>query len=310
MTLLRKIQDAAVSSDSPITDLLRNCKVLAARLGSQELGQWADRELNGYPDKESLPAYRICKTACAGHFSGPFGMSMKNAEIPPHLIPEEYRELVTKAYLTQPIAAYAELLESKDAQNAQISWNASLTAYLGQGFYEGMNCLSAWQVIPRGVIVGLVDTVRNRVLSFALEIERMAPDAGESNKDKDAGAISEKTVQHVFTTTIYGNVGNIASGNQSVSQTAEIKIAQGDLAALRTQLLGLGFDKEEVTQLEQALATDSEATDSNKAPKELGRSTWKWIGGAVTKAGQGALKISASTASSVLAKLISQYLGF
>lgn len=304
MSLLRKIQDAAVSSDSPITDLLRNCKVLAVRLGSQELGEWVDRELNGYPDKESLPAYRICKTACAGHFVGPFGTGIKNAEIPPHLVPKEYRELVTKAYLTQPIAAYEELLKSKDTQNATIPWNASLTARLGQGFYEDMNCLSAWQVVPRGVIIGLVDTVRNRVLNFALEIERMAPDAGESTKDKDSGAISEKTVQHVFTTTIYGNVGNIASGNQSVTQTAEIKIAQGDLAALRTQLLGLGFDRNQVTQLEQALATDSE-----KAPKELGRSTWEWIGGAVSKAGQGALKISASTASSVLAKLISQYLG-
>lgn len=36
MSLLREIQDAAISTDSPIGDLLRRCKVLAARLGSAE----------------------------------------------------------------------------------------------------------------------------------------------------------------------------------------------------------------------------------------------------------------------------------
>ena len=301
MTLLRKIQEAAVSSGTPIGDLLRNCKVLAARLRSQELENWVDYELNGYPNKESLPAYRVCKTACAGHFSGPFGSSLKNAEIPPHLLPAKYRESLTKAYLMEPIAAYAEIL-STDSPVVQMPWNASVTAHLGQGFYEGMNCLSAWQVIPRGVIVGIIDTVRNRALSFSLEIEKMAPSAGDSNGGSDG--ISENAVHHVFNTTIYGNVGNVASGNQSVSQVAEIKIAQGDLASLRTQLLGLGFGKEDVTQLEVALTQDAK-----QDPKQIGQSTWGWIGGAITKAGQGALKVSAATASSVLAKMIAQYLG-
>lgn len=304
MTLLRKIQEAAVSSDSSITDLLRNCKILASRLSSQELSHWADHELNGYPNNADLPAYRIHKSASRGHFVGAFGRQLRNAEIPPLQIPEELRDLVCTARLSQPIAAYVDIAASKDVSSVQMPWNSSITARLATSFYEDMSCLSAWQVIPRGVIVGLIDSVRNRVLSFALEIEKMAPDAGDAGSKPPANELSETVVQHVFQTTIYGNVGNIASGNHSVTQTADIKVAQGDLTSLRSQLLGLGFAKEEVADLETALATDAA-----KDPKQIGGSTWKWIGGAMAKAGQGALKISAATTSSVLAKLIAQYLG-
>jgi hypothetical protein len=62
MTLLREIEAAATTSKEPLADLLRRCKVLAARLKHAELGQWADRELNGYPDNQNVPRYRIVST--------------------------------------------------------------------------------------------------------------------------------------------------------------------------------------------------------------------------------------------------------
>lgn len=48
MSLLREIQDAAISSDVELAVLLRKCKVLAARLGSNEFKSWVESELSGY----------------------------------------------------------------------------------------------------------------------------------------------------------------------------------------------------------------------------------------------------------------------
>jgi hypothetical protein len=59
--MLEDIQDAAVDASSNLATLLRKCKVLAARLGSQPLEDWLLWESNGYPDDVPVPDYRICR---------------------------------------------------------------------------------------------------------------------------------------------------------------------------------------------------------------------------------------------------------
>jgi hypothetical protein len=85
MSLLRDIQDAAVDPSTDVATLLRKCKILAVRLGSEEFKQWVDYELNGYDKVEDLPEYRILHTESFGTFAGPFGTSMNNALIPPSM---------------------------------------------------------------------------------------------------------------------------------------------------------------------------------------------------------------------------------
>lgn len=55
MSLLRDIQQAAVDSSIPLSDLLRKCTLLAARLQNDELRSWVARELNGYESADELP---------------------------------------------------------------------------------------------------------------------------------------------------------------------------------------------------------------------------------------------------------------
>lgn len=255
MSLLRQIQDAAMSSEKPIGDLLRMCKVLASRLESKELSDWVDRELNGYADRDDLPAYRIVKVNAAGHFSGAFGRALKNAPIPASCLPNEFRDWARVSYLTQPISAYGDAVRHKERSDLHIPWPADLVAYVGDKIYQDMNCLSAWQVLPRGAVVGLIDSVRNRVLNFALEIEKTAPDAGE--RSHDSPPVSKEQVSHVFHTYIYGNVSNIASGSESVTQTADVHVEQGDFASLKAQLSKIGLGDEDVLELQQAVEKDS-----------------------------------------------------
>ena len=58
MTLLQGIQTETSSSGGDLAIILRKCKILAARLGSEEFARWITWELDGYPDDQATPPYR------------------------------------------------------------------------------------------------------------------------------------------------------------------------------------------------------------------------------------------------------------
>jgi len=107
----------------------------------------------------------------------------------------------------------------------------------------------------------------------------------------------------MFQTIIYGNVSNVAAGAE-ISQSAESLIVEGDFTPLSRELANLGFSEGEVKA-----RNDAVSADSSGAQKKLGKSVGAWLGTALGKAGDGLLKVSVNTASTLLPKLIGQYLG-
>lgn len=82
------------------------------------------------------------------------------------------------AYLVESISAYATLLKQKQDVRITIPWPADAVFAFSGDFYENMNCVGAWRVISRGAIAAIIDTVRNRILDFVLNIEAENPGAG------------------------------------------------------------------------------------------------------------------------------------
>lgn len=233
MSLLREIQDTAIDSNAELATLLRKCKVLAARLGNAEFKQWVESELSGYESKDELPDYRILHVNSKGHFAGPFGSGLRNADIPMFSIPEEFRENLKHSYLMEPVASMEALVANAEGGLAQEPWNPDLVAYVGQNIYQNMNCMQAWKVIPVTSIVAALDAIRNRVLSFVLEIEAEAPDAGDA--PINSNPVPQERVHQIFNTYITGNVQNVATGNENVRQKA--KYAEGASDELFVKLL-------------------------------------------------------------------------
>lgn len=300
MSLLRDIQDAAVAGNTSVTEVLRRCKVLAARLRSSEFERWVDQELNGYESSAELPDYRVGEVESLGMLIGPMGRQAKNFPIPPSCVPKDYRDRILTTRMNQPISSYEDLLQRGDGGTFSAPWPGDLIMICADKVYSGMALVSAWQRIPRGMIVGLVDTVRNRVLSFVLEIERVAPDIVEANAA--ANAQQSERVHQVFQTIIYGNVANLASASAHVSQSATV-IQAGDFEALSRKLEDLGLDGQSIADLKNAIEADG------PHPKGMDGATSKWLGKALAKAGDGALKVSIATASNLLPRLLEQYLG-
>lgn len=221
MSLLRQIQDAAIDSSVDLPTLLRKCKVLAARLGNEDFKRWIDNELSGYDKKEDLPEYRILNVNSKGHFGGPFGSGLRNADIPLMCLPEDFRESLGHSYMMQPVAAMASSVASGKSGTLQEPWNPDLVAHFGNRIYERMVCMQAWKVIPASAIVAALDTVRTRVLNFVLEIEAQNPAAGEAMSNEKP--VPQETVQHIFNTYITGDVQNLSSGSTNVSQNAKMQ---------------------------------------------------------------------------------------
>src|SRR3989442_15959298 len=90
--LLRRINEGATNSQTPLGEVLRLCLRLGSLLNNKELSDWAKAEAGGYESRDSLPDYRIFKTEVRGTFFGPFSSSISNVSIPEAVIDEEHRE--------------------------------------------------------------------------------------------------------------------------------------------------------------------------------------------------------------------------
>ncbi len=119
----------------------------------------------------------------------------------------------------EPVASMEALMANTGSGSPRVPWNPDLVAHIGQNIYQGMNCLQAWKVIPVTAIVATLDAIRNRILSFVLEIEAEDPDAGDA--PINSNPVPQERVHQIFNTYITGNVQNLATGNESVEQKAK-----------------------------------------------------------------------------------------
>ncbi|MBI4222552.1 MAG: hypothetical protein HY607_07695 [Planctomycetes bacterium] len=304
MSLLRDIQETAIDSDIDISVLLRKCKVLAARLGNQEFKNWVESELNGYKKKDDLPEYRILSVISKGHFSGGFGSGLRNADIPMFCMPESTREALSHSYMMQPIAEIQSLVASSNGSTLQEPWSPDFVAVVGQDIYQYMNCMQAWKVIPHASLVGIIDAVRNRILSFVLEIEGEAPDAGEA--PLNTNPIPQEKVSQVFNTYISGNVQNVSTGSHNVSHAGDFRIVENDLEALLSYLEENGVGGKDLDGLRSAIRDDK---NGNPEEKAIGPRVMRWMTDMFNKAAKGTWKIGSDIATKVLTKAISSYYG-
>ena len=304
MSLLRDIQDAAINSEIDISTVLRKCKVLAVKLGNENFKNWVDQELNGYNNIDNLPDYRILSVDSKGDFSGASRI-VKNADIPLLCIPEQLRETFSNAYCAEPISAYESLLKSSEVDSFQQKWSPDFVALYGKEIIQNMTCRTAWKVIPYSSIVSLVNSVRNRVLNFVLELESEAPDAGEAPLNKPP--LPQDKVIQVINTTIHGNVGNIAEGSTNITQSSTLNVHKEDFSSLKKQLLELGVPKSEIDELKSAINTDDKKEVIKN--KSLGDKVSSWLEKFLTKSAQGTIPTIQKLSANLISKAILLYYG-
>jgi len=301
MTLIEEIQKEAVDSKSDLGTILRKCKLLAARLGSQPLEDWLLWESNGYPDHVDVPDYRIWPLQLKGHFSGPFGSGMRNAPIPWVCLPEKTRDAYLNYKCRQSIASIEDILKKSKSGLLRVS-TGDLSVLIGMNVYQGQNCLETWAEFGVSNLVELLNTVRNKVLDFALAVWKESPTAGELH-EKNGGNIEPGRVTQIFNTTVYGGAANLVGSAMNSPMT--FAISQNDFASLEKALRVNGVQDDDIRELQSAIRSD----ERPKSDQKLGPHVSTWIANMVKKAAQGSWQIGIGAAGKLLADAISRYYG-
>jgi AbiTii len=301
VTLLEDIQNAAVDAKSDLGTLLRKCKLLASRLGSQSLEDWLIWESNGYPQDVEVPEYRIWSLEVKGHFSGSFGSALRNAPIPIACLPEKMRKHYKRYECRQSIASIEEILKKSDGGTVEVS-TGDLALILGTKVYQDQNCIQAWAEFSTGQLVELVNTVRNRILDFALAVWKEAPTAGDSGTEITP-KIEAKRVTQIFNTTVYGGSANlVGTANASL---IEFDIRAKDFSSLERVLRDNGVPETELVELHTAI----ESEEKPKLSQGFGPKVSSWISKMMGKAAEGSWNIGLGAAGNLLAQAIAKYYG-
>ena len=121
--------------------------------------------------------------------------------------------------MNSPVASIERLIEDSDGRGSvQEPWLPDLVALVRAEIYENMNCMQAWKVIPIPNLIAILDEIRNRVLSFVLEIEAEDPEAGEA--EINSNPVPQERIQQIFHTHIAGDVQNVSIGSHDFKQQA------------------------------------------------------------------------------------------
>lgn len=300
MTLLRKIQEQAIDGGTDLSSLLRSCTVLGARLGNQEFRTWVSSELNGYREAKYLPEYRVISVRSKANFSGPFGSGLRNGDIPPSMIPAKFRDALYYVRIQDPVASIQDLVRT-DQPALQAAWPPEIAQFVGSQIYEHLNCIQAWQTIPRNALVAVLDAVRNRLLEFAIEIEAREPEAGEAAANSEP--LPQPVVTKIFNTVIMGDVQNMSAGAEHVEQTIQ-NITESNFQSLAQWLRDNEVEEADVESLKLAIDEDKAIDVEGIGPRV---SKWKAL--MQKKAGEGSWAVGKSVAGSLLGKALATYFG-
>ena len=308
MSLLREIQDAAVDGSSDLETLLRKCRVLASRLKHEELKKWVTWELDGYPTDVSLPDYRKCWGHCFGIFVGKFGRRIDNCPIPATDIPDEFRDALTHRQFREGVGGVKSFVDTIEGPSLKFGLPGEVSRIIKHGnLAEDMVLAQGWMFVDKALVVGILSTVRNRILSFALEIEASFPNAGEDSSggrpipNEEVTRIFHQQISQVF----HGPVANVASGHD-IEQTGTVNIQQGDFRTLAAFLQENGVPKEDIRDLETAIKADPHPDPKSKA---FGKKVSTWMGKMVTKSAEGVWKVGTDVAAKLLVEAIKTHYG-
>lgn len=298
MRLLDEIIDLAVDGTGKTPVLLRKCLLLARQLKNDRLRHWVDKELDGYALEDELPEYRRAGVA-KGCFLGSFNARISNQPLPACALDKKHRHWASDVVLRQPIVAY-ETSSQQDEATAIFEWPADLVAIYQRKFIEGYTLTRAWLEIPNSTFPSLLDTVRNRVLRFALDLK---DDLGHVGDDIDA--LPRDKVDRQVICNIFGGNNVVAASAQNFTQIGTVTVEKGDAEGLRSALKKIDVADSDIAELQTALAEDNQSA----APSTLGERTRAWLASLVAKLANAGASVAADTVKAEATKYLLQYLG-
>lgn len=256
---IETIIDMAADSTVELPTLLRQVKVVAARIGSTELAAWATAELNGYGPGDDIPSYRgPTITPVRGLWAG-FGGNRINGFVESSgLLTDDFWREQFSVTMTQPVGEL-QSLATDPGSSPSIPWppmvialyNHAVSAGEGGLAYRNYSLFGADKALPQTWLRGLLDVIRTKVLDLALALEAAPGNAGEPG----GATVEEPAVRDAVQQTIvniYGDGAHVSTGDGATHTT----VHEGDVAGLVRAVIELGLTDQDALAFATAIAAD------------------------------------------------------
>lgn len=305
MSLVDQIIQDAAGTDTPLTSVLRKCLILAFELDHDELKAWVTGELDGFASTDQLPPHRTFAITAKGLLLGGFGAEIRDQPLPSFVLDEPYRWWATTAYANQGVAAYEALVAKDPTGNATVYWPADLVAKYQTKFFAGYALNRAWQVLPIPAIGAMLDTVRTKVLQFALELRKhgLAEPMVKNTSAKEALPV----IHQIFQTVIMGGTNVVgATAGQSINVANQQTVIAGDFNSLAARLNAAAVPGDQIAELRKILVNDEAKAQDTRQPTPKIKGWIATAAGYVAKEGG---KAAVDLAKASISAAISSYLG-
>lgn len=161
--LVLELQADALNEDGvPILSLLRKARVVSIKLGVTTIDQWLEHELSGYPTRSSVPGYRhiVGRTVCRNPYLGWIPLEVRGAKA---------QKMLSERRLHQPMGELCQFAGAGVGESVLLMYPAEMAEQIMNGtdarFEPALE-------VGVNIIHGIIATVRNKILDFALELER------------------------------------------------------------------------------------------------------------------------------------------
>ena len=209
MSKSKIIKDLANSSVDTLTALKR-AKVLLSEIDNEEINNWVNFEMTGYPDDVALPDYRITKGNLFGsYFKGSMAshMTWNNVSIPLGEMPDDLQESLLQISFRQSVEALKKLAENTALKDGQLGKVVPADLFSSIASFNNdpyMMITSARVIIGEQCISDVFAAVENRLLDILILLEKEFGNLDDLDLDvtsktpEDLKNIAEKIILIVY----------------------------------------------------------------------------------------------------------------
>lgn len=293
VNILRSLREQVLDESESLVGLLRKCLALGALTGSDELREWANNELKGYPDDAPLPSYR---SITAPLFIDSMGGNMysKGQQINHLQIPKDLREYVPETLaFRQPLE---ELVQTATSSQKSLRMGYAIFSLVAAkwtetlGMFQSINSL--YFLVSPSSVAGMVSMIRTTLVEIVIDLAKDVPLDSLPSKAR----VDSVLQVHVGSNDSYevhvggSNSGNIGQGsNFAQVQINSLPKELVDLFATLRATLPEVTDDEQRADAKQAIDDLEESVSENNPKPEKVKRRWAMLERVGTALGAAAL---------------------
>lgn len=256
-----------ITGKASISEVLLKTQLLAVATGVEDFRQWVNLEQNGYEKPLEVPDYRKLHCNVTAVLSIPFHTGQTEMNVPIDAIQHEgAREMLSTVFYVSPAVEAERIAATPDGGQLRKPTPAMGHQFV-QPLFPNAHLEAIYQDLSPIQFASLVETVKSRILSFILNLDKEGIIILSLNKTEDQTRVSKIYYQTFNRSVVNNGVGNIEADN--IVFLSQDTIPEKDVHKLKTMFARLNvLVKEEKDPMLRETAEELNKEINTESPKK------------------------------------------